>query len=516
MGKKPQVGSLAVLLLMVVTVLFAWLHGLTAITPWGDDWAGYLLQAKAIVAGEVDAELAMNTRAMRGGDVQIGPYAYPWGYPVLLAVAGVASGWSTLGLKLVGGLSLLLLVLSAFALARLRLALGLSAVVALAVGLQPDLVVDANFLGSDVPFAAFSTVGLLCVYAQYVLLAERRAASLWLATGVVLMSIVAFSIRSNGAVLPSTYVASLGLMVLRDRDRWRPLIGHAVGFCAVVLALYAAYFAAFPDGSLVHASYLSIDPHVWLERGIRHIHYLAEWVTFRRILGVAKLVPLGILMAGIAWGLVRRPWDGAVLLIYVVLHLGLLTLFPFDGGLRYYHPLLPPAFMLFAMGWEEFWGVLKQWLSPLTRRRAGLAFAIGVPLLMTAVMLRVGRDEQARYAVTGPGDPDSAATVDTLSWVAANAPADATIAFFKPRAFRLLSGRLAYAVNQPTSLGTVDWYVFNDGTTDVRTQVDERALIDPVGGFQMVHERLPYRVYARVAAAGPVADSQTSRERGAE
>ena len=364
--------SAGIALVLAASVVLVWWGGVSPANHWGDDWAGYLLQARAIVNGGVEAELAANTVAMQGGDVQIGPYAYPWGYPVLLAAAGVASDWNPVGLKVVGGLSLVVLVLASFALARSRLGLGLSAFVAIAVGMQPEVVLDADFIGSDVPFTAISTVGLLLVYRQYLRISSGAGPGVGIALGVVAASVAAFSIRSNGAVLPCTYLALLALATWRERSAWRAMAGHAVGFAAAIGLLFAAYFGAFPDGSLVHAGYLSFDPRIWLERSVRHVHYVAEWVTLRQILGIGKLLPLGALVALMLWGLLRRPWDGAVLAIYVLGHLALLTLFPFDGGLRYYHPLLPAAFMLAALGVRAAWADFGARLPPTTARRAAL------------------------------------------------------------------------------------------------------------------------------------------------
>ena len=81
---------------LALLVFGLWFVGWTPTYFWGDDWAGYLMQARALVDGSVDQELALNTAAMHGSDVQIGPNAYPWGYPALLAIAGLLTGWSAL------------------------------------------------------------------------------------------------------------------------------------------------------------------------------------------------------------------------------------------------------------------------------------------------------------------------------------------------------------------------------------------------------------------------------------
>jgi hypothetical protein len=348
---------------------------------------------------------------------------------------------------------------------------------------------------------------------QYLRISSGRGPGIGLALGVIAASVAAFSIRSNGVVLPCTYVALLALAAWRERSDGWVMARHGVGFVAAIGVLFAAYFGAFPDGSLVHAGYLSFDPRIWVERSVRHVHYIAEWITLRQILGVGKLLPLGALLALMLWGLLRRPWDGAVLAIYCLGHLALVTLFPFDGGLRYYHPLLPAAFMLAALGTSAAWRDLGTRLAPATARRVALAGAWAVPLVMVLVMSQVARGRQVAYAEEGPADPSSPATAETLAWVSNHAPPEARVAFFKPRAFRLLSGRSAFAINQPSSLRAIDWYVFNGGTDDTRTQIPESALQDPSAGFNLIFERSPYRVYARnPGVAGATRSSEVSSE----
>jgi hypothetical protein len=490
------------LLGLVALVTGAWAAGLTPLMHWGDDWAGYLMQARALVDGGVDAELAANTRAMDGSDVQIGPYAYPWGYPLMLAAAGVASGWSIVGLKLVGGIALAVLAASTYALARLHVGRALAVFASLAVAMQPAVVLDASYLGSDVPFTALSALALLLVFLQWRRAASGRPWSTGLMLSVALLAAAAFAVRSNGAVLPCTYAAMLGLAAWRGSRPWNPTVRHGVAFGAAMAALLALYFAALPDGSLVHASYLSTDPAVWARRATAHVHAIATWVTFKTILGPAKLLPLGLLVALMAWGVLRRPWESAIVLVYLALHLGLLTVFPFDGGERYYHPLLPAAALLLVFGCEGARDALDGRLGSERARALAQGLAFGAPAIVALLMLVKIRIDQRLYADPGIEAPYAAATSEVMEYVRGHAPPGARIAFFRPRAFRLLTGRVAVAINQPQNLGRVDWYVFNGGTNDPRTQVAEAALRAP-GAFRIEYERPPYRIYVRQPDAGP-------------
>src|SRR5215831_10766658 len=53
---------------------------------WGDDWAQYMLQAKAILDWHVRDYVQQNTFMRRESALPPGPVAYPWGLPLLLAL----------------------------------------------------------------------------------------------------------------------------------------------------------------------------------------------------------------------------------------------------------------------------------------------------------------------------------------------------------------------------------------------------------------------------------------------
>ena len=101
--------GLAVILVIGLALVLASFH-LRLSHAWGDDFAGYLLQARSLVEGRPGAEVALNGELQALADWRVGPDAYPWGFPALLAAAylrtrslwmpwGVHFAWNlTLGL----------------------------------------------------------------------------------------------------------------------------------------------------------------------------------------------------------------------------------------------------------------------------------------------------------------------------------------------------------------------------------------------------------------------------------
>src|SRR4030095_12716800 len=107
---------------------------------WGDDFAGYLMQAKALLDGTPAQELQLNARLEAASDWRTGPDAYPWGYPAILALVMSTFGPGLATLKIVSISSMGVITLAAGWLAYVsRLSLTSVVGVAIMVGMQPDL-----------------------------------------------------------------------------------------------------------------------------------------------------------------------------------------------------------------------------------------------------------------------------------------------------------------------------------------------------------------------------------------
>ena len=73
---------LGFLLLMVAVVVWGTLR---QGHDWGDDFAAYIMQAQSIVTGTIPEFMEENRFTIAESSVGFGPYAYPWGTPLLLA-----------------------------------------------------------------------------------------------------------------------------------------------------------------------------------------------------------------------------------------------------------------------------------------------------------------------------------------------------------------------------------------------------------------------------------------------
>src|SRR5512134_1311842 len=92
--------KLLALLILVSIVLGA--GTLTRGHEWGDDFAWYILQAKSIVDGTTDEFMQTSAFTNYQSTQHLGPLAYPWGYPLILAPMYALKGIHPLTLKLPG------------------------------------------------------------------------------------------------------------------------------------------------------------------------------------------------------------------------------------------------------------------------------------------------------------------------------------------------------------------------------------------------------------------------------
>src|SRR5512147_701021 len=91
--------------LLAIMIIASFVLGAATLTrghEWGDDFASYILQAESIWKGETDEFVEHNSFTIFQSSNQIGPVAYPWGYPLILTPVYALKGIHPLALKLPG------------------------------------------------------------------------------------------------------------------------------------------------------------------------------------------------------------------------------------------------------------------------------------------------------------------------------------------------------------------------------------------------------------------------------
>ena len=185
---------------IVLSTLIICLCTLNYAHNWGGDFSAYIMLARSICQFSTGEFIENNRLTVEQSSTRVGPVAYPWGFPVMLAPVYATFGLHLLALKMVGVLFYLgLLVVMWYEFERFHTPLWRSACVLL-FAVNPTLIGFTNHVLSDIPFLCLSTLAI-CLMGRIIV--EQRV--LWtpvkdrMLLGIVIAC--AFFVRTNGILL---------------------------------------------------------------------------------------------------------------------------------------------------------------------------------------------------------------------------------------------------------------------------------------------------------------------------
>ncbi len=408
---------------------------LTAGHNWGGDFAQYIMQAESVVKGTVADFIEANRWTMEQSYRPIGPVAYPWGLPLLLAPLYALWGVNLLAFKLVGVAAWLGVLLLLVHYGRVRH--GVVGLVMLAVlALNPFLLAYLNQIASDIPFMLASTAAIM-------LMPGWSGSGITARRGVALGLVMAAAslLRSNGILLVIPLAVAqfihvlesgrfrAGLRAVWSRDYLCPWL--------TFVPVYAAVTAWLPEGGSSHVGHFSLVTAQTIRENI--VYY------FKLPLALYEGVPgrQAICLLTYAWcaiGMLARMRRDLPTLLYMAATLGIYLIWPDSmQGLRFLFPLLPFYLSFTLTGFQT----LADRLSPGLRRVVlgagwGLAVYVAGAMMVTAADRFITNQRQSRPAPEGPYTEVSRALFDDVRRVT---QPDDQVVFFKPRVMRFLTGR---------------------------------------------------------------------------
>ena len=436
---------LALILLSTLLAFFL----LTKDHDWGDDWASYLMQSIAITKGETQEFIQRNTFTMRASTHFIGPDAYPWGFPTLLAPLTLACGpLNIFCLKFINLIFFALFLWVFYALLARRLPPLESALLLAVFAFSPLLLKFEDILLSDIAFLFFSTLGLL-------LIVERNTISPYL-LGIVFF--FAFFVRTNGILLVPTLFLAQAFTYLQTRPRLsldpKRILSNGLIPYFVFGLLTLANLILFPAGEASHLEHLSVLSLASLADNLSA--YFAMPAYFFSDLPHADII-YGLLLPFILGGLVLNYKRDIHLVVYLFLSYALFIVWPDQQGIRFLFPLLPLLVYFAYRGMEAASFALTE-----RHPRLGLWFTRVFWLVIAATFawtsLGLARDNLA--GGRGPyGNVFDPVSLEMFEFIKSDTPADSVIAFYKPRALRLFSDRDSLLVDTCDALPMADYVV---------------------------------------------------------
>ena len=418
------------LLLIIITLsLVIGASTLTRGHQWGDDFAWYILQAKSILTGATDEFMEQSAFTNGESTTHLGPLAYPWGYPLILAPVYAIKGISPLTLKLPGLFFYAGFLVCLYLLMKSRLTETESLLVVSLFAFNPLLLQFLDQILSDIPFLFFSTLSLLLMtqdgkrnFLDYVFL----GAAIFFTT----------FLRVTGVLLLGCFLIVEFLRLLhhrKDRITAIQIIKRSLIVCFVFILLWITNLLLFPSGG---ESYFSQYAEL-IETAKRFLPgYFNVFGFFFGDTQAWKFLYY-LLFLLFLLGIWYRWKQELTFVLFFALWMLVHITYPYWQGPRYIFPLLPIFIYFVFQGMRFVMGRLPEQYR-LTAQRVFYGFWIliaGIFFLRSSINAYVNL--QNNRAINGPFDPYS---TEVYSYIKEQTPSESVVVFFKPRVMVMMTG----------------------------------------------------------------------------
>jgi len=419
------------LLVILLTSLALGASVLTRGHEWGDDFASYIMQAQSILNGDMDEFIERNSFTIFESSVQIGPVAYPWGYPLALTPALLLKGVHALTLKLPGLIFFAGFLVCFYLLTGNRLTRTESLLLVALFAFNPVLIGFLDYILSDIPF-------LFSVFLALLLITKLDAKhGMWMYVFLGAAIFFAFFIRTTGVILLAGFLAHQALLFYQDRAKRRDIaLNSAVVLAAFVLFWFVSSLI-FPNGQGSYFQQLmGFTIETLLENIVNYFYLFVQFFDSNPT--PAWTYIYYVLVAFFAVGVWTRRNTDQVLIIFFVFYFAAMVIWPEWQGIRFIFPLIP-IFIYFS-----FQGMLAS-VRMLPERHHFLGQGVhysfwlvlaGIFLFNSGTHAYLTLKDDRR--INGPFDPVSS---DMYNFIRAETPSESVFVFFKPRAFRLFTDR---------------------------------------------------------------------------
>ena len=255
----PKINKNYIAVLIIFCISIISFPSINSAHSWGDDWALYIEQARALNENSIDELRKEQVFLVENSSYILGPDLYPWGYPFILAQAHKIFGLDIMAFKIFTFtfFPLSLLVLYFLFKDELRE----NGILILAIFAFSPLFFDyRNMIYSDIPSMFFQLLGLTLVknfVIKKVYLVNQFIS--YTILGVILFC--SYSIRTVGIILLPTFLfCHLYNLVIEHRFNFKSFIKeNSMSFIAYVvffgsLVLYSVSFHYSDTSYLSHVT----------------------------------------------------------------------------------------------------------------------------------------------------------------------------------------------------------------------------------------------------------------------
>ena len=413
------------IIVIIIVSVFLGASTLTRGHNWGDDFASYIMQAGSILNGSTQGFVERNSFTIFESSNQIGPVAYPWGYPIILTPVYAIKGIHPLSLKLPGLLFYAGFLICLYLLMKQRLTQAETLVLVSLFAFNPLLLQFLDQILSDIPFLFFSTLALL-------LLSDRNRDNDIHYTLIGIIIFFAFFIRTTGILLLASFVAFEIFTILghyANRDQTRRRFRNVLITCLAFGCLFLTNLWLFPGGEMSH---LALYQEFAIKTALGFAS--AYFQVFNLFFGEATAwrIIYYIVFVFFLLGMWFKRKEELLFIMFFSFWMILLITWPAWQGPRFIFPLLP-LFIYFAFeGMKAVAGKYArtgQWLF------YGFWLSIiGVFLLNSGANAYINvRNDRG---INGPFDPYSR---EVYNYIKEKTTPDSVVIFFKPRVMAMMT-----------------------------------------------------------------------------
>lgn len=398
---------------------------------WGDDWASYVMQAQSILNGNMDEFIERNSFTIFESSYQIGPVAYPWGYPLVLIPPLLLKGVHALTLKMPGQFFFAGFLVCLYLLTENRLTRTESLLLVSLFAFNPVYVGFLDYILSDIPFV-FSVFLVLVLAAK-----AEPGQSVWRYVLLGVAMFLAFFIRTTGVILLAAFLAHQALIFLQERSRRRAVVQNSAIVAVTFILLWLVSSAIFPNGQGAYFRQLAgFTPEIFVTN-VRDYFYLFVQFFTANPSPAWTLIYYALVAFFLAGGWMRRRAD-LMLIIFFAFYFAVMIIWPEWQGIRFIFPLIP-IFIYFAFqGLLALIRILPERYMSFGRGINSLLWLALVGIFLFQTGSRAYSNLRENRQINGPFESFSTEMYD---YVKANTPSDSVIVFFKPRALRLFTDR---------------------------------------------------------------------------
>jgi hypothetical protein len=469
---------------LIVIILVSLLISSATLTrghEWGDDFASYIMQAQSILDGSPAEFIEHNAFTILESSFQLGPVAYPWGYPLILTPALLLKGVHALTLKLPGLFLFAGFLVCVYLWTKNRLTPTEGLLLVSVFAFNPTLLKFLDQILSDIPLLFFTSLGLLLI------MKSGPEDSLWkyLALGGVLF--LAFFVRTTGVILLASYLVLQLRAFLSDKKARRAILRNSLVTILIFLLLWLGTSLIFPNGQGSYLEQLKgLTPTVFKDNVSRYFYVFASFFGTGPLWNYLYYAALVFFLIG-TW--TRRGTDQPFIIFFALYFIAMLF-WPEWQGLRFIFPLLP-IFMYFVFQGIRF--TINQLPDKYQPFSQGVFY--GVWLLLIAFFLfqsgtRAYGNLKEDRRINGPFDPYSS---DVYNFIRAETPPDSVIVFWKPRAMRLFTDRDTFMSTECDRLPLGDFVVISKKAENSQIPPDEIGQCDLT--LNMVFENQRFIIY---------------------